>query len=265
MTDLLDLAMAAKLAGGGGSPAPEPVLITKSVAANGTYSAEDDGADGYSVVTANVNSVDISPDLMGYTAGDTDLGNGFRLYDTNISGSVVESGTYTINDHDYSGLRLKGRPYLMTPAIPFTLAGSYAECKFVIKEKSSVDVSRIISPRYDEDDSNLNFYLFTEKNGAYIEYRFDNCTILDPQLFLYYSNYVDPSIIVDNIIGTEMTVKWISDGTYITMLVNDVPKAKIGCDHIRARFGTWMCIGGCSYTGHDIIITKAKVHIEKEA
>lgn len=245
--------------------AGNPTLINKTITVNGTYSAEDDNADGYSVVTANINSIDISPDLMGYIAGDTDLGNGFVLYDTDTSGAIVESGTYTINNHDYSGLRLKGRPYLRTPAIPFALTGSYAECKFVIKEKSSEDVSRIISPRYEESGDNLNLYLFTEKNRAYIEYRFDNCTILDPQLSHSYYNYVDPSLIVNNIIDTEMTVKWISDGTYITMLVNDVPKAKIECDHVYARFNTWMCIGGCSYTGHDIIITKAKVHIEKEA
>ena len=39
---------------GGGSPAPEPVLIAKTITANGTYSAADEGADGYSEVTAAV-------------------------------------------------------------------------------------------------------------------------------------------------------------------------------------------------------------------
>ena len=54
MTDLHDLIAAGRLAGdGGSSPAPEPVLIAKTVTANGTYSAEDDGADGYSSVTVN--------------------------------------------------------------------------------------------------------------------------------------------------------------------------------------------------------------------
>ena len=50
MTDLFDLA-AARLMSGGGSPA---VLTEKSVTANGTYSAADDNADGYSSVTVAV-------------------------------------------------------------------------------------------------------------------------------------------------------------------------------------------------------------------
>ena len=57
MADLHDLAIAAKLAGGGSAPsppAPEPVLITKNITSNGTYSASDDSADGYSQVAVNV-------------------------------------------------------------------------------------------------------------------------------------------------------------------------------------------------------------------
>ena len=53
MVDLYDLAFARNLSGGG-TPAPEPVLIEKTITANGTYTAEDDSADGYSSVTVNV-------------------------------------------------------------------------------------------------------------------------------------------------------------------------------------------------------------------
>lgn len=53
---------AASFAGSGGSPAPQPTLITKSVTANGTYSASDDSADGYSQVSVSVPN--------SYTAGD---------------------------------------------------------------------------------------------------------------------------------------------------------------------------------------------------
>ena len=48
-----ELMKAAAIAGAGGTPTP-PVLIEKSVTANGTYSAQDDEADGYSAVTVNV-------------------------------------------------------------------------------------------------------------------------------------------------------------------------------------------------------------------
>jgi hypothetical protein len=55
MRDLHDLLIAGRMLGGnGGSPAPEPTLITKSITANGVYSAEDDNADGYSAVSVEV-------------------------------------------------------------------------------------------------------------------------------------------------------------------------------------------------------------------
>ncbi len=49
-----DVLFAKKLAGGGGSA---PVLIEKDIAENGTYTAADDNADGYSKVTVNVQTV----------------------------------------------------------------------------------------------------------------------------------------------------------------------------------------------------------------
>ena len=55
MRDLHDLLIAGRMLGGnGGSPAPEPTLITKSITANGTYNAASDNADGYSSVTVAI-------------------------------------------------------------------------------------------------------------------------------------------------------------------------------------------------------------------
>ena len=54
--------------GGGGSS----TLITKNITANGTYSAEDDNADGYSEVTVNVSSgSSITPNLQSKSATPT--------------------------------------------------------------------------------------------------------------------------------------------------------------------------------------------------
>jgi hypothetical protein len=58
--EFFDDLKAASFAGSGGSPAPQPTLITKSVVANGTYSASDDSADGYSSVVVDVPSDTIS-------------------------------------------------------------------------------------------------------------------------------------------------------------------------------------------------------------
>ena len=49
-----DVLFAKKLAGGGGSA---PALIEKEITENGTYTAADDNADGYSKVTVNVQTV----------------------------------------------------------------------------------------------------------------------------------------------------------------------------------------------------------------
>lgn len=53
----------------------EPVLVTKSITENGTYSADDDDADGYSSVTVNV-------------AGQSGLLEGKRTYNGYITGGT---------------------------------------------------------------------------------------------------------------------------------------------------------------------------------
>ena len=56
MRDLHDLLIAGRMLGGNDSPE----LITKTVTANGTYSAADDNADGYSAVTVNVPEIPVT-------------------------------------------------------------------------------------------------------------------------------------------------------------------------------------------------------------
>ena len=52
-----------------GSPAPEPVLVEKVITANGAYAAADDGADGYSLVTAAVPVPVCAPHVYDMTGG----------------------------------------------------------------------------------------------------------------------------------------------------------------------------------------------------
>lgn len=56
MRDLHDLLIAGRMLGGNDSPE----LITKTVTANGTYSAAADNADGYSAVTVNVPEIPVT-------------------------------------------------------------------------------------------------------------------------------------------------------------------------------------------------------------
>ena len=58
-----------------GSPAPEPVLVEKSITANGSYAAADDGADGYSLVTAAVPAPVCATHVYDMTGGYVANGN----------------------------------------------------------------------------------------------------------------------------------------------------------------------------------------------
>lgn len=61
MIDLHNALIAGRMIGGnGGSPAPEPVLIEKTITQNGTYNAASDNVDGYSGVTVNVPGVPVT-------------------------------------------------------------------------------------------------------------------------------------------------------------------------------------------------------------
>lgn len=84
--------LAAKAGAGGGTPTPPPVLIEKSVTQNGTYSAEDDEADGYSAVAVNVPNT--------YAAGDEGkvVQNGSLVSQT--STSVSQNGTINTTTND---------------------------------------------------------------------------------------------------------------------------------------------------------------------
>ena len=65
--------------GGGGS-----TLITKTITVNGTYDAEDDGADGYSSVTVNVS---------GGVTWDTVYNGGVTIYSSNPNYAIIQNFT----------------------------------------------------------------------------------------------------------------------------------------------------------------------------
>ena len=52
-----------------GSPRPEPVLVERVITANGVYSALDDNADGYSLVTADIRTPTVIPVIFDLTGG----------------------------------------------------------------------------------------------------------------------------------------------------------------------------------------------------
>lgn len=100
-------------------------LIAKSVTANGTYDAEDDGADGYSSVTVNVptgtdtshDTVDAAHLLSGYTAHDST--------GTAIVGTYVPSGDSMNVQVAQSTTRVASTTYTKTASLTCAKSGTY--------------------------------------------------------------------------------------------------------------------------------------------
>ena len=97
MRDLHDLLIAGRLLGGsGGSPAPQPALITKNITANGTYSAADDNADGYSAVNVAVPLPDYASSGLVLSCMDANAINTLNTY--KLSWYLLSTG-FSIDVH----------------------------------------------------------------------------------------------------------------------------------------------------------------------
>ena len=106
--DMFSALLGKSLSDGGGS---EPVLVSKSITANGTYDPADDNADGYSSVSVDVPNT--------YTAADEGkvVSNGSLVAQT--SSSVTQNGTVdttlinslTVNVSGGTGTAVKLIPY----------------------------------------------------------------------------------------------------------------------------------------------------------
>lgn len=86
--NLYDILLAKKL-GGGSTPAPTPVLIDKTITANGVYNAADDDADGYSSVDVQVPAPPSSFDLSGNVTVTGTTATGIGEITLNIPNSVT--------------------------------------------------------------------------------------------------------------------------------------------------------------------------------
>lgn len=209
-------------------------------------------------------ALDLSANLMGYEAGVTDLSHGFVVLN---SSGTIESGTYTIDGAEYSGLRLSGASTIGTPD---NMSVGTLRAKVIVTGFNASNDQRIFSPKR---GNNYNFRLAVWTSGSdnRLHYEVSGCEILDDSLVPvypgYYNNYADPNITKDLILNKELIIEIRNDNTgYRTLYVNDVAKARKWTEgsSTGSYDGVWnsFTIGGNGTTGNDLLITEFKWVIE---
>ena len=217
-----------------------------------------------SVIGESGGALDLSANLMGYEAGVTDLSHGFVVID---SSGTIESGTYTIDGADYSGLRLAGASTIATPD---NMSVGTLRAKVIVTDFGTNGSQRIFSPKR---GNNYNFRLgvWTSGDDARLRYNLNNCEILDESLVPvnpgYYTDYADPNITKDLILNKELVIEIRNDNTgYRTLYVNGVAKARKWTEggSLTPYDGVWnsFTLGGNGTTGNDMLITEFKWVIE---
>ena len=245
----------------------KPSTAEKTITANGTYDASSDGVDGYSAVTVDVESptsIELPANLMSYESGVTDLGHGFTV--TNSSGTI-ESGTYTIDGNEYSGLRLAGASTIATPD---NMSVGTLKAKVIVTSFSTSSDQRIFSPKRG-NNHNFRLTVWTSGSDNRLHYNIGGCEILDDSLVPvypgYYTDYADPNITKDLILNKELIIEIRNDNTgYRTLYVNGVAKARKWTEgsSTGSNDGIWnsFAVGGNGTTGNDILVTEFKWIIE---
>ena len=189
-------------------------------------------------------------DLTGYS-GSPDLGNGFEI--TNFTtGSVCEVDSVTVGGVTYDGLRIGGATTIQTKRYFGKM--STLEIEFIINSFVSGD-NRLLST-----GNNYDFSIYTN-NEDYLHYVADNYhQVLDPNVNrVPYSggNCTDNSITIASLIGAVTNIKFVDDGTYTTLYVNDVAKVNWLTGYANNSFFLYgQHVGANGAGGADMLITK---------
>lgn len=234
-------------------------LATKSIPANGEYTASSDGVDGYSVVSVNVpqpvvSSFSAAADLTGYS-GSPDLGNGFEI--TNFTtDSVCEVGSETIGGVTYNGLRIGGMTTIRTKRY-FGRMSTF-EVEFIINSFVSGDNRLLSTGGYGYD-----FSIYKSSYDDYLHYVAGNVhQVLDPAVSRDASsggNCTDNSIAIASLIGAVTNIKFVDDGTYTTLYVNGVAKVNWETGYANNSFFLYgQNVGANGMGGADMLITKLR-------
>lgn len=188
-------------------------------------------------------------DLTGYTAGSLDLGNGFTI--SNNSGTIAVDSE-TVGGVTYDGLRISGASTIQTKRYFGKM--STLEIEFIVNSFVS-GANRLIST-----GNNYDFTVYTSGDD-YLHYVADKYhQVLDPAVYrVQYSggNCTDNSITIASLIGAVTNVKFVDDGTYTTLYVNDVAKVNWLTGYANNSFFLYgQHVGANGEGGADMLITK---------
>lgn len=230
-------------------PAENEMQIDFYTKAEVDYLIEHSGGGGGDVTPTTIVK---AADLTGYD-GSPDLGNGFGV--TNVTtGSTCEVDSETIGGVTYEGLRIGGSTTLRTKRY-FGKMSTF-EVEFIINSFASGD-NRLLST-----GNNFDFSIYTSSDD-YLHYVADNYEqVLDPAVNrVPYSggNCTDNSITKASLIGAVTNIKFVDDGTYTTLYVNDVAKVNWSTGYANNSFFLYgQNIGANGVGGADMLITKLR-------
>lgn len=231
-------------------------ILPKTITENGTYNASADSADGYSPVTVNVaqpviTTATAAADLTGYS-GNPDLGNGFEVTTSGGSGTIAVDSE-TIGGVTYNGLRISGGTTIRNKKNFGKM--STLEIEFIVDSFVS-GANRLIST-----GGGFDFSVYISDDD-YLHYVADQYyQVLDPAVDLIpYSggNCNDNSITKASLIGAVTNIKFVDDGTRVTLYVNGVAKVNWkSTEYANSIFYTYgLNVGANGVGGADMLITK---------
>jgi hypothetical protein len=233
-------------------------ILPKTLTANGTYNASADSADGYSPVTVNVpqpvvSSFSAAADLTGYEAGDTDLGNGWRI---TLNSGTAAVDSVTVGGVTYNGLRIGGATTVQTKRYFGKM--STLEIEFIVNSFVSGENRLITTGGYFFD-----FSVYVNDSDDHLRYIANNVhQVLDPAVYRDASsggNCSDNSIPKASLIGAVTNVKFVDDGTYTTLYVNGVAKVNWLTGYANNSFFLYgQNVGANGSGGADMLITKLR-------
>ncbi len=136
-------------------------LITKTITENGTYSAEDDDADGYSEVTVNV------PSGGGGISADD-------IAECNISGNITLSSATNIKYSAFYGNKITG---VASDTVNHLYGNCFRSCS-LLSDVSLPNLTTLHDDRIFQDCTSLAKVYFPKLSSSIVNYTFTGCTSL---------------------------------------------------------------------------------------